>query len=99
MSSSKRLTAIVLAFVIVFTVLSSALVISLNSHHCCTGEACHICIQLSSAERTLKKLISASALAIVISAAAVYLFVITIPLYKNKNILSTLVSLRIELLN
>ena len=96
MKKKKRVLAILLAGMVLFVMLYSALFIAAEADHDCVGENCPICHQLDSCRSTLKNF----SLAICIAAFAAAL---TYALCKNISACTddvqsrTLVSLKVKL--
>ena len=71
MKKKNRILAILLAVMVLFVMLYSALFIVAHAEHDCVGENCPICYQISVCEHTLKNL-SLAVCAVAFAAAFTY---------------------------
>ena len=95
-SEKKRVTALFLAVVMLFSIISALCFIDATSHHDCIGHDCAICLQIAVCGRLLK--ISAPTTIIV---AAIWLTMIFVTVLSrnriNESDNKTLVSLNIKI--
>lgn len=98
MTGKKKLVALVLAIAVFFAVMLSVFVITHDAAHECAGIGCQICQRMESARQTLKMLIS-GVLTIAFALALAYICYGLLNRFAQHLLQSTLVALRVELLN
>ena len=96
MKKKNRIIAILLAVMVVFVMLYSALFIVAHAEHDCVGENCPICYQISVCENTLKNL-SLAVCAVAFAAAFTYTLCRSISACADVTPSYTLVSLKVKL--
>lgn len=94
----SRATALIMGLIIGFVVLSSAIFIIKNSDHDCSGDNCSVCAAIRQCEQNLEKLGTAGAEAAAII-AVVFAFTEVFCAIKSWTNASTLIKLKVELLN
>lgn len=94
----SRATTLIMGIIIGFVILSSAIFIIKNSDHDCSGDNCSVCAAIKQCEQNLEKLgtVGAEAAAII---AVVFAFIEVICTVKSRTNASTLIKLKVELLN
>lgn len=90
--------ALLLAFLVCFTMLFSSFFIAAEADHACTGDRCPVCRQISICENTLKALGSAAGSAAVFAAACFAEIAIRRPREKKSGHTS-LITLKVKLSN
>ena len=96
MKKKNRIIAILLAVMVLFVMLYSALFIVAHAEHDCVGENCPICYQISVCENTLKNL-SLAVCAVAFAAAFTYTLCRSISACADVTPSYTLVSLKVKL--
>ena len=97
MKNIKRTTAVLLAALVLFAVISSLFAVIHEAHHDCTGENCRVCAMVAVCRTTLRTLADA-----LIAAAAVSACLCTaLPViyFSRAYFGKTLISLKVKLLN
>ena len=97
-SIMKRISAALAAVLFVLVVFCSSVFIAVHGHHHCTDEDCVVCMELEQCRDSLNTL-GASLPAIVFAAAVMVLFVILAAAAVKCLNGSTLISLKVELLD
>lgn len=97
-SIMKRISAALAAVLFVLVIFSSSVFIAVHGHHHCTDEDCAVCMELEQCRDSLNTL-GASLPAIVFAAAVMVLFVILAAAAVKCLNGSTLISLKVELLD
>ena len=88
--------ALILALMLLFVMLISALFIARNAHHDCKGEGCSVCAIIAVCENMLKNISSAAAAAAVLT-AAVFVIIKTLETASVFCPAATPVSLKVKL--
>lgn len=99
--TSRRNTVIswILFIVFSFVIFSSSCFIILHSEHSCTGEECSVCDELAECHKILNTLDTILICAFHLASVIFALFVILKSHVKTRSDHSTLISLKVELLN
>ena len=96
MEKKKRIAALVLAVIVLFVMLYSALFIAAEADHDCVGENCPICYQINVCQNALKNL-SLAVSAAAFAAAFTYTLCRSISACSDFATSCTLVSLKVKL--
>lgn len=97
-SIMKRISAALAAVLLVLVIFCSSVFIAVHGHHHCTDEDCAVCMELEQCRDSLNTL-GASLPVIVFAAAVMVLFVILAAAAVKCLNGSTLISLKVELLD
>lgn len=97
-SLMKRISAAAAAVLFVLVIFCSSAFIAVHGHHHCTGEDCVVCAVLEQCHESMDTL-GTSLPALALSAAVIVLAVILVFCAAGSFTDSTLISLKVELLN
>lgn len=97
-SLMKRISAAAAAVLFVLVIFCSSAFIAVHGHHHCTGEDCVVCTVLERCHESMDTL-GTSLPVLVLSAAVIVLAVILVSYDVRSFTDSTLISLKVELLN
>ncbi len=98
MTAKRKITALILAAVILLAVAASLFIIIHEADHDCSGEDCPVCALIEACTDTIRSVSLLIAVAIIVSSAVLFAFS-GIYLQKYFCIPQTPVSLKIKLLN
>ncbi|MCR4861851.1 MAG: hypothetical protein K5884_04440 [Ruminococcus sp.] len=98
-NKSRRLVSILIAAVFSIVVFGSLLFIIEHSAHDCSGEDCAVCMEIAACQNNLSAFGTTSAAAIAVTAAIAIFAVLVIAAVRTISNNSTLISLKVELLN
>ncbi len=100
MSKSRcKVLSWVILIVFSFVIFSSSLFIITHAEHDCTGEECSVCMELSECHKTLHTLGTAVARAIQLILMLFAVAAVIRVMIKTRSEHTTLISLKVELLN
>jgi hypothetical protein len=98
-SNKKRFVLWIILIVFSFVIFGSSTFIISHTDHDCTGEECTVCIELAECYKTLNTLGTALIGGVHLSAMMFVMFVTVRSFTKTTTDHSTLISLKVELLN
>ena len=97
--SKKRFITMMILIVFSFVIFGSSSFIITHADHICTGEECAVCIELAECHKTLSMAGTASAGGIHLSVMLLLLYVLIKAAAGTRTDHTTLISLKVELLN
>jgi hypothetical protein len=98
-SNKNRFLAAVMGLIFCFVILSSSCFIIAHADHDCSGEDCVVCMELSQCRNTISALGTDSPSQLIITAAAVSVPAVIAAAVRTVLGNTTLISLKVELLN